>query len=1415
MSIFIFGYLRCLFPSRDHYFFKCHECYFSMWCKVACMNDRDDFAELIGSARSIIKCSSFYFNGRIRYGTKGEKVEERLLCMDAVRVYICSVKIPVKIESQFNILSIKLIERISDSHILIETDEKQAHTLYGLHDKSSLQSFLIVLIRNLHAVFPHRLQAIVEIRPENEYDKLLRLSNEYYQDTNIMSSESRLCGGFSLRYECACDFYQVPCNRAVQNLVDTVFAHRISREFTFREFESLTQKDWLPILGALRYNEWFTKITIENIKLTSENIDELCTVVRLCKAIRDLRLINCGLRHDFCTRFAHSLPVSHIEKLDLSNNALEDKGLIALCSSLQQRKLPLISINLQSCSLTHKSLHVFNTAIINNNNLLRTLQILNLSGNRIKEENCITILFQNNENILEELHLSDIEFNLESLFYSLAIDSCKLRRLFISSIKTSVPPSTIGGVKLFFTKNQSLEIVQISNANLSNEFLKELCDGLHSNVHLNKLDLRLSGNQLETFIHEYAARLATIPSLTALDVSGCDLDNEIPTLLSELKKNRKLKSLHLGKNFNNIKQKNMQRTISAMKDLVLDSDLEYLSIADSKLKENTIDFLTALTYNASLKILDIRGNLMGDTGARIITHILQTNRHLHTIFFDRNLLSLNSFEDIVNAMEENNTIQYLPIPITDIILMKINEKDRMEKIQILMNKLDSICTRNQQQKNNLTSNDSLLLTTTANLSREINLSWENQQQLVGDQASLDYALSCSNRINNNSNNDNNELNSILTRTTNINKISTQLYESYIDEEEHLQREWNDMCKKFQEKFIEKNERLSRKFYQVFKEQTTINYDDKFQEQIRTFFSNSNDNIEQLLHNELPNRLMKYSRQCYINVATSLQKRAYDTINEIASDLHKQMETTMFQTNNPHQGSMIMNGQHSTSSTLDRNLGRNNNNNNSVHRLAHRYNPTQIEINDEILNNNRTLKKADSNECIIDSSPKSIQLINRTTNDKDNRLLPTTIQNKGPISISPKPGTSAWRKSLLVNTHEQESTSILTDPIYGNVQISQQTAKKELSLEDEGDLIEHDLLDLVEQEKQKEQQQLNTPPALPIKKRATISTTIKENNLDIDIEPTMKLAHPGKDRPRRANVRPPIKRSTNITTNDSSSDGGLLTDDNDDNSTEDTLPKSTSEMQINSSLSIEPQTNELPSTTVTKFLKSALKTPKTSIDESTTHKNIQPLSVQLSRPLTTTITTNSMSKSMTLTNNDSSQIINSDLINESFQTKPSMSTSLYSPLISSNSNEQKDINNSTESIISSIPSVLARTGKLAIGTRVLPLIDPNGDAPPVKLRHFQSEKKVLSPSTESTITSDTMPASTVESTATSNTDDHDEQYKRLSVKERARMLTTTNPLMSSNDKKPTLSPHTTTTSSQTPPYTPRTYRRIIDQVNLFC
>ena len=70
-------------------------------------------------------------------------------------------------------------------------------------------------------------------------------------------------------------------------------------------------------------------------------------------------------------------------------------------------------------------------------------------------------------------------------------------------------------------------------------------------------------------------------------------------------------------------------------------------------------------------------------------------------------------------------------------------------------------------------------------------------------------------------------------------------------------------------------------------------------------------------------------------------------------------------------------------------------------------------------------------------------------------------------------------------------------------------KKEVSIDDEGDLIEHDLLDLVEQEQQKEEQR-NTPPALPVKQRAAVANA-SDHSLDLSIESTSKLAHPGQCR----------------------------------------------------------------------------------------------------------------------------------------------------------------------------------------------------------------------------------------------------------------------------------------------------------------
>jgi hypothetical protein len=83
---------------------------------------------------------------------------------------------------------------------------------------------------------------------------------------------------------------------------------------------------------------------------------------------------------------------------------------------------------------------------------------------------------------------------------------------------------------------------------------------------------------------------------------------------------------------------------------------------------------------------------------------------------------------------------------------------------------------------------------------------------------------------------------------------------------------------------------------------------------------------------------------------------------------------------------------------------------------------------------------------------------------------------------------------------------VTDTIYSNVPVQMRVKKKEVSIDDEGDLIEHDLLDLVEQEQQKEELR-NTPPALPVKQRTAVPTA-SDHSLDLSIESTSKLVHSG-------------------------------------------------------------------------------------------------------------------------------------------------------------------------------------------------------------------------------------------------------------------------------------------------------------------
>lgn len=322
---------------------------------------------------------------------------------------------------------------------------------------------------------------------------------------------------------------------------------------------------------------------------------------------------------------------------------------------------------------------------------------------------------------------------------------------------------------------------------------------------------------------------------------------------------------------------------------------------------------------------------------------------------------------------------------------------------------------------------------------------------------------------------------------------------------------------------------------------------------------------------------------------------------------------------------------------------------------------------------------------------------------------------------PVPPPIGWRRSALNPTTEYESD---TNP----------TNKKDVPvMEDEGDLIAHEILDIVEQEQLKDQQK-----------------TLEEHNLDISIDQTNKLNHLGKSRPRPANRQPRARRLTNGATHDSSSDGGL---DNDENSLTENL---------------QSQTTELPPKNATKPVKPTSKPDISSTPPPVPSKSQLQSRISTSQhPITSPIArTNSMSKPKLTALSDPPPIINSDVTSDVNQSRNFMSLSSYATLSTTNKDEQKEKANSSENLTSPSqpPLVSTRTGKIAVGPRVLPALDPNSDPPAVKLRPLASERKP--PPTES------------EPIDTNPVDDN-EQYKRLSVKERARMLTTPN---STSEKK---------------------------------
>uniref|UniRef100_A0A8D0BBD5 Capping protein regulator and myosin 1 linker 3 n=1 Tax=Salvator merianae TaxID=96440 RepID=A0A8D0BBD5_SALMN len=643
--------------------------------------------ELQDSIRKFLNRPPIHLLVRVKLETKPKKNEDRVLVLSTWRIYLFALKIPAKVECSFNVLEIRALNALNHNQILVETEKAN----YGLRFPTP---------DSADQVTRHVNTALAKIFPSPASVCLIRHGNVETPETprdmspNSESSNSTthsICGGFSETYAALCDYNGHSCREEVQWDVDTIYHSEDNREFNLLDFCHLESRDLALIVAALAYNQWFTKLYCKDLRLGSEVAEQVLHTVSKSHHLEELVLDNAGLKTDFALKLTCVLaenPNTALHALTLSHNPLEDKGLSALSQQLLCFPKGLTKLCLSKTSITAKGLAVLCQTFGANPAFTSSLRHLDLSKNPgllgTEEANGF-YSFLAQPNALVHLDLSSTDCAVDALFGALLHGCCPrlsylnlARNTFSHRKGKGLQPS----LKQFFCSAYSLSYVNLSGIRMPVEALRSLFQGLSANTHLSELHLDLSGCELRSpGAQVLQEQLPGITALTSLDLSDNGFDMDLLTLVPVLSRNKSLKHLWLGKNFN-VKSRALEEILQKIVQLVQEEDcsLQSFSVADSRLKTRTSILINALGSNTCLTKVDLSGNYMEDIGAKMLSKALQINSTLRSISWDRNNTTAQGFQDIARALENNYTLKFMSFPMSDITAAYRSAPERTDEV---------------------------------------------------------------------------------------------------------------------------------------------------------------------------------------------------------------------------------------------------------------------------------------------------------------------------------------------------------------------------------------------------------------------------------------------------------------------------------------------------------------------------------------------------------------------------------------------------------------------------------------------------------------------------------------------------------------------------------------------------------------
>ncbi|MCP9260280.1 Leucine-rich repeat-containing protein 16A [Dirofilaria immitis] len=600
----------------------------------------------------------------VECGTKTDKFENRIFALSKFRVFILHGKTPssLKIDRTFHILSIRVIQIINDNEMCFSLDEnffgKRRIFIRLEHGSKNIALSILSALKHYFPDIIQNLRNLLELIPADLYDEFWFLP----------SSRPYLpCHNFRRSYAAICDYYDQPFRDEVVWDIEKIYATHGIHILRLDDFTHLLPRDLLPIVAVCQYSCYFTGLCIGDVKLGSDLVDIILSIVRYSRSLKVLILRNCTLPKDFIAAFSNALQTntSFLEEMDFSKNVLDDKKVINTFRLCNVRK----NVNQICCGILQG---VKANAVPD----CKFLATLDFSGNNLKDDVSDLLQLLSLCTSLRVLNLSGTGINIDKLWASLIYGGLQLEILKLAGCQTGRrSKESAQQMKEYFSTVVALKQLDFSNTTLNADILKALLLGLASNEQLRPFTLCLNNVCDRSSVTVLETCLGGVDVCT-LSLRDNNLDSELfPVVLAASQMHHLAKLDLSGANFPNWKRgmKNTTMVSNVLLEIVKligedDSKLNELSIADCRLGSHLSILLNTLGVASSLHYLDITA--------------LQINTSLKTVLIDKNQITSDGYLDIAHSLMLNSTLISLPFPVVD-VAESLNRTDRAKTLTAL------------------------------------------------------------------------------------------------------------------------------------------------------------------------------------------------------------------------------------------------------------------------------------------------------------------------------------------------------------------------------------------------------------------------------------------------------------------------------------------------------------------------------------------------------------------------------------------------------------------------------------------------------------------------------------------------------------------------------------------------------------